>query len=191
MYESPKDSFITPEERALIQEVGRLARSRNNTTRHVQEQGLKIWMRQFAAYIAVEGNGHTRYQQVAWASRIARQRVSHNTMRRLMGRPDFQALVEKLGSDQIAATKERFQSMLPKIADNLEWAMDQARTKEDYKAIPQVVEPVLSRTVPKKDEQVEGRPVINVVIGGTFAQQYVEAEVQEVEVEELPPAGPD
>lgn len=152
---------------------------------------MKIWMRQFAAYIAIEGNGHLLRQQLAMCSRIARQRVSMNTMRRLLKRPDFQALVEKLGDDQVAATKEKLQSMLPKASELVEWSMDQARAKEDYKAVPSIVEPVLSRTIPKKDEALDAKPAITVIIGGTFAKQYVEAPIQDAIVEELPAATPE
>lgn len=181
------DHNVTPEERELVRSVGVIIRSQNNTSRHVDEQGLKLWMQQYAAYIAVKGNGDLKRQQLAMASRIARQRVSSSTLKRLHDRADFQALVEKLGSDQLAATKMQFQSMLPKVADNLEWSMDMAREKEDYKAMPAIVEPVLSRTIPKKDETPDSRPNIIVTIGGTFAKQYVEAEIQEPTVEELPP----
>ena len=181
------DHNVTPEERELVRSVGVIVRSQNNTTRHVQEAGLKLWMQQYAAYLAVKGNGDLKRQQLAMASRIARQRVSRSTLARLHARTDFQALVDKLGSDQVAATKAQFQSMLPQIADDLEWASKTARAKEDYKAIPAIVEPVLSRTIPKKDEVAEIKPIINVMIGGTFAKQYVEAEMQEVVVEELPP----
>ena len=185
------DHNVTPEDRAIVKSVGKLLQNRNHTPRHVREAGLKIWMRQVAAYLAIEGSGHTRMEQLKTVRRIAREAVSLATYKTLLARPDFQELLERFAQDQIAATREQFQSMLPKVRESIEWSIDKAREKEDYKAIPGVVEPVLTRTIPKKDETVERSPVIIVNLGGTFAKQYVETTGHEVEVEELPPAGTD
>src|SRR2546426_12360450 len=144
-------------------------------------------MRQFAAWYALEGSALKKYHQLAKANYFSRGRLSRNSFRQLLLRADFQAAVTRYVDDQVQATRDQFKDMLPKIATNIEWSIDEARRAGDYKTMPAVVEPVLARTIPKKDEKEVGQAQIIINLGGTFAKQYADAELQEVEVVELPP----
>jgi len=176
--------ILSPEDLKALEDVRRhFARSLPN--KHVNQAGLKPWMRQFAAWFALEGNAYPRQQQLNHASALAHGRLNHGGLRKLLHRPDFLALVDRYSDDKVEATRDRFKDMLPKIADNIEWSMDQARKEEDYRAMPLVVEPVLSRTMPKKDDTP---PTTQVTINLTTERfATLERPLQTVEYEELPP----
>ena len=74
-----------------------------------------------------------------------------------MRRQDFRDLVEKFVADTESAAREKLQAMLPKTLEYVEESIDNARAAKDYKAMPTVVEPVLGRTVPKKEERSSRR----------------------------------
>src|SRR2546427_9440559 len=184
-----RNAILSPEDIKALEDVESLCRKQRATfpNRHVEEAGLKPWMRQFAAWYALEGSALKRMHQLAKANYFSRGRLSRQSFRRLLLRNDSQAAVTRSVDDQVQATRDQFKDMLPKIAKNIEWSIDEARRARDYKPMPAVVEPVLARTIPKKDEKEVAAPQIVVNLGGHFAKLYAESEMQEVEVEELPP----
>src|SRR5256712_1191426 len=184
-----RNALLPPKDIKALEDVESACRKQRATfpNRHVEEAGLKPWMRQFAAWYALEGSALKKYHQLAKANYFARGRLSRNSFRKLTARPDFQAAVTRYVDDQVQATRDQFKDMLPKIATNIEWSIDEARKAGDYKTMPAVVEPVLARTIPKKDEKEAVAPQIVVNLRGHFAKLYAESEMQEAEVEELPP----
>src|SRR2546428_4790749 len=184
-----RNAPLSPEDIKALEDVESARRKQRapSQTRHVEEAGLKPWMRQFAAWYALEGSALKNYHQLAKATYSSRGRLSRQSFRRLLLRTDFQAAVTRYVDDQVQATRDQFKDMLPKIATNIEWSIDEARKAGDYKTMPAVVEPVLARTIPKKDEKEVATPQIVVNLGGHFAKLYAESEMQEAEVEELPP----
>ena len=184
-YDKINNPLLDDEDRAALERVHR-ATGRSWAVRHVREAGLKPWMRSFAAWFALEGNALTRKEQLIRCRQYAKDRVRLPTMIVLLNRPDFKELVNRYTDDGIAATREQLQGLLPKVVENVEWSIDKAREKEDYKAMAGVVEPVLARTIPKKDDTPARPPVLIVNLGSGFAKQYAEAEMQEPEVIELP-----
>src|SRR3989441_12139598 len=183
-----RNALLSPEDIKALEDVESACRKQRATfpNRHVEEAGLKPWMRQFAAWYALEGSALKKYHQLAKANYFARGRLSRNSFRKLTLRADFQAAVTRYVDDQVQATRDQFKDMLPKIATNIEWSIDEARKAGDYKTMPAVVEPVLSRTIPKKEEKEVQTPTVVIKLGGTLTREYLEADVQNVEVEELP-----
>src|SRR2546428_13447477 len=144
-------ALLSPEASKALEDVESLCRKQRATfpNRPVEEAGLKPWMRQFAAWYALEGSALKRMHQLAKANYFSRGRLSRNAFRQLLLRNDFQAAVTRYVDDQVQATRDQFKDMLPKIATNIEWSIDEARKAGDYKTMPAVVEPTLALTSSK------------------------------------------
>jgi len=185
----PHDNpLLTPEDKEALERLEHETRKlrRYAPNRHIEQAGLKPWMRMFAAWYALEGSSLKRYQQLLKAQYLARGRLSRGSFQKLLQRTDLQDLIARYTDDRIAATREQMQQMLPKVVENVEWSIDEARKANDYKAMPAVVEPVLAHTIPKKSEAPVAPPTLVINLGGHFAKVYAERELQEAEVEELP-----
>ncbi len=80
-------------------------------------------------------------------------------------------------------------SNVPKAVENHEWAMDQAKEKEDYRAMAILVQQPLRHL--SKQAEAQDRPLIVVNIGKDAASFMKDVEeIQDVECEELPALPP-
>lgn len=151
-------------------------------------QGLLPWMRLFAVDYALARSSFSKDELLELARKFSNNsELSRLKLNQVMRRQDFRDLVEKFVADTEAAAREKLQAMLPKTLLYVEESIDNAREAKDYKAMPTVVEPVLGRTVPKKEEKEQAPQQVIVNLGGKFAQMFAETEMQDAEVEELPP----
>jgi len=151
-------------------------------------KGLLPWMRLFAVDYALARSSFSKDELLELARKFSNNpALSRLKLNQVMRRQDFRDLVEKFVADTEAAAREKLQAMLPKTLLYVEESIDHAREAKDYKAMPTVVEPVLGRTVPKKEEKEQQTPQVVVNLGGKFAQMFAETAMQEAEVEELPP----
>ena len=184
-YDKVNNPLLDDADRAALDRVHRLT-ARSNAVRHVREAILKPWMRSFAAWFATVGNALTRKEQLIKCRQFAKDRVRINTMMTLLKRPDFAALVERYTEHTVEGLRAQLEDIAPDAIEANRKAIEWAVAKEDYKAIPTVTEPILSRVVPKKDDSPARPPVLIVNLGTGFAKQYAEAEIKECEVIELP-----
>lgn len=185
-YDPKNNPLLTDEDRAALKRV-HYATNRSFAVRHVREAGFKPWMRNLAAWLALGGNACTRKEQLIKARLFAKDRMRPQTLLTLLQRTDFQELVERFTEHNAEALRQQLEDLAPAAIEATKKSIEWAVAKEDYKAIPTVTEPVLARVVPKKDDTPARPPVLIVNLGTGFAKQYAEAEMQECEVEELPP----
>src|SRR2546428_7832664 len=91
-----RNALLSPEDIKALEDVESACRKQRATfpNRHVEEAGLKPWMRQFAAWYALEGSALKKYHQLAKANYFSRGRLSRNSFRQLLLRADFQAAVK-------------------------------------------------------------------------------------------------
>src|SRR5690242_7371453 len=149
--------------------------------------GLLPWMRLFAVDYALARSSYSKDELLELARRFSNNpQLSRLKLNQVMRRQDFRDLVERFVADTEAAAREKLQAMLPKTLEYVEESIDNARAAKDYKAMPTVVEPVLGRTVPKKEEKEQQTPQVVVNMGAKFAQMFAETAIQDAEVEELP-----
>src|SRR2546422_10249104 len=64
-----RNALLSPEDIKALEDVESACRKQRATfpNRHVEEAGLKPWMRQFAAWYALEGSALKKYHQLAKA----------------------------------------------------------------------------------------------------------------------------
>ena len=62
----------------------------------------------------------------------------------------------------LRAARERLGEIAYKAVDNLDWAMDSARSENDYEAMPKITGQVLERTMPRRDDLSAGKLTINI-----------------------------
>src|SRR2546428_8355968 len=117
-----RNAPLSPEDIKALEDVESACRKQRATfpNRHVEEAGLKPWMRQFAAWYAYEGSALKRYHQLAKANYFSRGRLSRESYRKLLARADFANLVERYTDDRVLAMRDKMTDMLPKVVDNVE-----------------------------------------------------------------------
>src|SRR5947209_16478681 len=108
-----RNALLSPEDIKALEDVESACRKQRATfpNRHIQEAGLKPWMRQFAAWYAYEGSALKRYHQLAKANFFSRGRLTSDSLRKLLGRADFVRLVERYSDDRVLAMRDKMTDM--------------------------------------------------------------------------------
>lgn len=147
---------------------------------------LDPWELEFCRWLAA--NRHARFkEQCAVATKFAGTDIDVVKIRQLKARKNFRGTYQQLVSrilHRLDKHREQFETEnVGKAIKAHSWAIDQAMAKEDYKAIPALMEPATKAMYKHIDESVQ-KPMIVLNLGG-FQQQHLDDPPEEIEFEEV------
>lgn len=141
------------------------------------------WHYEFAYWLATLADPPSIEEQIAKAEELAQYTVTEKKLDALKHRKVFREYYAKLVSDVLTQARALLEKDYPNYVQAHADALREAIKLGDYKAVPAFTTPILDRVAPKKED---ARAVAAVRIELAPQQQrIIDAEVIEVEVEEL------
>ena len=128
---------------------------------------LKPWHKEYAAMlanptIAKAGIASYRNRKLKWFRRCVGYEASESEMDTVEQSGAFIAYYEVLRNRDERALRHRIVPLAHKGLDNMEWAMEEAKRKKNYAAIPAIVNPILERAIPRRDAHVQTAISVNI-----------------------------
>lgn len=151
---------------------------------------LAPWHREYATALAnplkaKSGIGTKKAARLRWYRECVGFDATEEEMELVEQSATFLAYYEVLRNRDERALRHRLVPLAHKGLDNLEWAMDEAKEKGNYAAIPALVNPVLERALPRRDGFVQTAVSVHIVLSEK-RMEALEAEIIEVTGEALP-----
>lgn len=152
---------------------------------------LAPWHREYASLLAnpvkaPSGLGTKKVSiRLKWFRECIGFDASEEEMLQVEQSATFIAYYEVLRNRDERALRHRVVPLAHKGLDNLEWAMDEARRKENYAAIPSLVNPILERAMPRRDGNVQTAVSVHITLSEK-RMEVLEAEIIEVQGEVIP-----
>lgn len=119
----------------------------------IQALGHKLlpWQRTFARWLAGGKVYPRRNAQFAKLKELRGFEVSDVDRRELIRHPAFRAYFQIFQDRGIRAARARMEEVSLEAVNTLTWAMRKSKQKDDYRAVPNIVSPILERAMPRRD----------------------------------------
>ena len=153
---------------------------------------LEEWQLAFCKWLAAHQRARTKEQELM-ASELAGTTVSWVEIRRMRAQKNFRNWYSRYRRkilQRIEDARESFESEnVPKAVEVHKWALEAAKTAEDFRAVGPLVEPAIKAMYKQVNEETQ-KPMI-VLNLGTFAQSHMAEPEAQVEYEQLEPGDDD
>lgn len=112
---------------------------------------LHPWQRQFARWLAGSKVYPRLPAQRAKLKDLRGFEVPETERKELIRHPAFKAYFQIFQDRGIRAARARMEEVSLEAVNTLTWSMRKAKQKEDYRAVPNIVSPILERAMPRRD----------------------------------------
>lgn len=115
--------------------------------------GAKLypWQRAFARWLAGSKVYPRLPAQRAKLQQLRGFEMAETDRKELIRHPAFKAYFQIFQDRGIRAARARMEEVSLEAVNTLTWSMRKAKQKDDYRAVPNIVSPILERAMPRRD----------------------------------------
>ena len=145
----PDDAITEGESQSAAQSIG---------------QKLLPWQRDFARWMASRKTFPRRAAQYEKLREVAGREFTDQERRDLVRHPAFRAYFQIFQDRGVRAARARVEEVSLEAVNTLTWAMRKAKREDDYKAVPNIVGPIMERAMPRRDTIGMNQAQVTVVL---------------------------